>query len=124
MGKPELNKQIIGAMPTWGGNFDSTVGCNHDTMADKVDQKIDIKAVSHVEAPAGGFIAAPDNRPVILFESHAFHTLTKGIYDNSHPGISTDAWVKNYGASGSHQYDRLNEALALNRDAALQAASW
>ena len=46
MGKPELNKQIIGAMPTWGGNFDSTVGCNHDTMADKVDQKIDSKEIT------------------------------------------------------------------------------
>src|SRR5712671_2788331 len=84
----------------------------------------DIKAVSHVEAPNGGFILPPDNRPVILFESHAFHTQTKGAYDSSHPGISTNSWVKNYGASGSHQYDRLHEAIALNREAALKSASW
>ncbi len=84
----------------------------------------DIKAVSHVEAPNGGFIASPDNRPVILFESHAFHTLTNGVYDGSHSGISTNSWQHNYGTSGSYQYDRLNEALSLNRNAALQAASW
>src|SRR6266487_1633721 len=70
-----------------------------------------INAVSAVEAPNGGFILPPDNRPVILFESHAFHTLTKGSYDSLHPGISTNSWVHNYGASGAHQYDRLHEAI-------------
>lgn len=84
----------------------------------------DIRAVSHVEAPNGGFIIAPDSRPVILFESHAFHTLTNGQYDVSHSNISTSSWIKNYRASGSHQYDRLHEAITLNRSAALQAASW
>ncbi len=81
-----------------------------------------IHAVSQVEAPHGGFLE--DGRPVILFESHAFHTLTKGAYDGSHPGISTPSWEHNYGASGAHQYDRLNEAIALDRHAALQSASW
>jgi len=84
----------------------------------------DIKAVSHVEAPRGGFLPAPDNRPVILFESHAFHTNTGGRYDATHPGISTPSWEHNYGAAGAHQYDRLNEAIALDREAALKSASW
>ncbi len=41
MGKIELNKQIIGSMGTWGGNYSSTVGCSHDTMADHIDQEIE-----------------------------------------------------------------------------------
>ncbi len=84
----------------------------------------DIKAVSHVEAPRGGFLPAPDNRPVILFESHAFHTNTGGRYDTVHPGISQPSWVHDYGAAGAHQYDRLHEAILLNREAALKSASW
>ena len=92
-----------------------------DTLGCKLE---DIQAVSHVEAPRGGFLPAPDNRPVILFESHAFHTATAGVYDASHPGISTSTWVHNYGPGGAHQYDRLNEAIALDRPAALKSASW
>lgn len=81
-----------------------------------------INAVSRVEAPHGGFNY--DGRPVILFESHAFHTATAGLYDGTHPGISTPSWVHNYGPGGAHQYDRLYEAIALSREAALSSASW
>jgi N-acetylmuramidase len=83
-----------------------------------------IKAVSQVEAPGGGFLPAPDNRPVILFESHTFHTETNGKYDVFHPGISTPHWIHNYGEGGAHQYDRLHEAILLDRKAALCSASW
>ena len=82
----------------------------------------DIEAVDAVEAPRGGFL--DDGRPTILFESHAFHTKTGGRYDASHPGLSTPSWVRNYGAAGAHQHDRLSEAIALDRAAALQSASW
>jgi hypothetical protein len=85
-------------------------------------QVADIKAVAGVEAPRGGFIV--DGRPALLFESHAFHTATGGQYDGSHPDISTDTWVRNYGAGGAHQYDRLSEAITLDREAALKSASW
>lgn len=81
-----------------------------------------IEAVCDVESNGNGFL--PDRRPVILFESHVFHTLTGGRWDRSHPGISTSAWVRNYGAAGAHQYDRLAEAIALDRPHALQSASW
>lgn len=46
MGKPELSKTIMGTMGTWGGNYNSNVGCSHDTGSDKVDQKIDSKEVT------------------------------------------------------------------------------
>jgi N-acetylmuramidase len=81
-----------------------------------------IKAVSEVEAPNGGFI--PDGRPELLFESHTFHEQTGGKYDKTHANISTPSWVHNYGAEGAHQYDRLSEAIDLDRHAALMSASW
>ena len=46
MGRPELSDVIMGTMKTWGGNYDSKVGCNHNGVADKVDQKIDSKSVT------------------------------------------------------------------------------
>jgi hypothetical protein len=81
-----------------------------------------VKAVTEVESHGEGFL--PDGRPVILFESHEFHKLTGGQYDADHANISTAAWVHNYGPAGAHQWDRLNEALELDRSAALKSTSW
>ncbi|NIR60877.1 MAG: DUF3380 domain-containing protein, partial [Gammaproteobacteria bacterium] len=64
-----------------------------------------------------------DKRPKILFESRWFHKLTDGRFDDSHPGLSTPKWVRNY-EGGAKEYDRLAEALALDREAALKSASW
>ncbi len=80
-----------------------------------------ILAVCDVESNGNGFL--PDKRPIILFESHLFGELTRHRWDRAHPGSSTAAWVHNYGAAGAHQYDRLAEAIALDRCAALQSAS-
>ncbi len=82
-----------------------------------------IKAFGHEEGPRGGFIPG-DGRPTVLFESHYFHTKTHGLYDDSHPGISTPSWVHNYGAGGAHQWERYYEAAALNEGAALASMSW
>jgi hypothetical protein len=79
-----------------------------------------VRAVVDVES-GGGFLA--DGRPKILFERHYFSRLTKGRFDASHPGISNGAWG-GYGAGGAHQYDRLDEAIGCDRDAALRSASW
>ena len=62
--------------------------------------------------------------PELLFESHAFHQRTGGKFDATHPGISTPTWVYNYGPGGAHQYDRLHKAIALDRKAAIESASW
>lgn len=96
-----------------------------DIAAVATDLRVDtacIHAVRDIESAGTGFL--PDTRPQLLFESHAFHTLTSGLYDAPHPGISTPIWCRNYGAGGAHQYDRLAEAIALNRVAALESASW
>lgn len=79
-----------------------------------------IAAVAQIESRGDGFL--PDKRPKILFERHVFSRRTGGIYDQSHPDISGPAG--GYGLGGTHQYDRLEEAVQLDRDAALQSASW
>lgn len=82
-----------------------------------------IAAVAEVESAGGGFL--PDKRPKILYEAHVFGRMTLHRYDASHPNISAPAWDRSlYGAAGAHQYDRLHEAIQLDRLAALQSTSW
>ncbi len=78
-------------------------------------------AVIHVESSGAGF--QPDRRPKILFERHKFHSATNGRFDRTHPDISNRR-AGGYGAGGAHQYDRLAEAMGLNRKAGLESASW
>ena len=80
-----------------------------------------IWSVLKVETRGCGFLAS--RRPQILFERHVFHLETNGRFDLSHPEVS-DPEPGGYGAGGAHQYDRLAEALALDRRAALRSASW
>jgi hypothetical protein len=82
-----------------------------------------IWAVCDIESAGGGFL--PDKRPKILFEAHLFGRLTEHKFDATHPDVSSPSWNRAlYGADGAHQYDRLAEAIALDRAAALQSASW
>jgi len=76
---------------------------------------------TETDPPYGGFFV--DARPQILFERHVFQRLTGKRFDASNPEVSGDSGHP-YGASGSHQYDRLSEALKLDPTAALQSASW
>src|SRR5262245_44394391 len=81
-----------------------------------------IAAVYEVEAGgSGGFLR--DKRPKILFESRWFHELTGGQFDATHPDLSTKKWVRNY-RGGAAEYDRLADAMRLDRSAALKSASW
>ncbi len=68
-----------------------------------------------------GFL--PDGRPKILFESRWFHKLTNGAHDGDPRGISTPNWVRNY-KGGAGEYERLESAISLDREAALKSASW
>jgi hypothetical protein len=88
--------------------------------------KVDAATVHAVrDVESGGRSFLPDGRPVILFEAHVFGRLTHHQWDGSHPNISAPSWDRSlYGAGGAHQYDRLAEAIALDREAALQSASW
>jgi len=78
-------------------------------------------AVMTVETRGCGFLA--DRRPLMLFERHIFHRKTGGRFDASASDISSRT-PGGYGKGGANQYDRLNRAIALDRTAALESASW
>lgn len=79
-----------------------------------------IKAVCAIEAPRGGFLQS--GKPTILFERHIFSRLTGRKFDAAHPDISNPKAGGYLG--GEREHDRLEKAMALDRNAALQSASW
>lgn len=90
-----------------------------------------VRAVCDVEAPNGGFVDDGTDRPVVLFEAHIFHRLTGGEFSDAHPDVSCRKWDRTKYATGPNrtarqrgEWDRLAKAIALDRDAALQSASW
>lgn len=86
-----------------------------------------LKAVAQVESNGSGFLPAPDERPKILFEGHVFHRLTAGRYSavEQHKNISYPKWNKDkYSGSLRGEWERLEQATALDATAAMQSASW
>jgi hypothetical protein len=84
-----------------------------------------IDAVLRVETGgAGGFLADGSGRPRILFEAHLFARATGGRYNASHPTISSPIWNRALYLGGAAEYDRLAQAVALDRGAALKSTSW
>lgn len=77
-------------------------------------------AVLTVETRGFGFLQ--DRRPRILFERHIFHRLTNGRHDAGNEDISNGKPGGYVG--GPAEYTRLGKALELDREAALQSASW
>ncbi|HBE51693.1 MAG TPA: hypothetical protein DDW76_23685 [Cyanobacteria bacterium UBA11369] len=79
-----------------------------------------IRAVVEVETAGSGFL--PDGRPKILFERHWFYKLTplpvsKSRFDLSNP--QPGGYL-----GGIREWDRLNDAINLDRIPALKSASW
>jgi len=96
-----------------------------DGMAEAID-RLGVKApelwaVLAVETRGCGFL--PDRRPLILFERHVFSRETKHLLDGEHSDVSNPK-PGGYGNGGAHQYDRLNVAFGLNKEAALNSTSW
>jgi len=81
-----------------------------------------VLAVAEVES--GGRHDLPDGRPQILFEAHWFSKLTGHQYDETHPSISSRTWNRSLYKGGAAEWGRLNAAIALDADAAMQSASW
>lgn len=77
-------------------------------------------ALMTVETRGFGFL--PDRRPKILFERHVFHRRTAGRYGATHPDISASKAGGYEG--GTAEYVRLARAISLDRQAALESASW
>jgi N-acetylmuramidase/Putative peptidoglycan binding domain len=79
-----------------------------------------LRAVAQVESAGGGFLE--DRRPKILFERHIFHERTGGVHSARNANVS---WPARGGyLGGAREYDRLAQAIKLNRKAALESASW
>lgn len=78
-------------------------------------------AVLRVETSGCGFLH--DRRPQILFERHVFARETGGRFTLTTPDVSNPT-AGGYGLRGTHQYERLARAIALDRRAALRSASW
>jgi hypothetical protein len=81
-----------------------------------------VKAVAEVES--SGVTHWPDGRPPILFEAQWFGKLTGYRFNDTHPAISSREWNRALYIGGPAEYRRLEEAMALAHDAALQSASW
>jgi peptidoglycan hydrolase-like protein with peptidoglycan-binding domain len=81
-----------------------------------------IKAVAEVESRGDGFLAS--GRPKILFEAHLFSRRTQHQYDGTHADISSPSWNRALYKGGEKEYERLEKAMALNTQAALESASW
>lgn len=81
-----------------------------------------IKAVASVESNGEPFL--PDGRTPLLFEAHLFSRFTKGKFDHTHPHISSPKWNRKLYIGGPREWDRLEEAIGLDRVAALMSASY
>lgn len=81
-----------------------------------------VRAVAALESAGDGFLE--DGRPKVLFEAHVFSRLTGHRFDDKYPEISSRAWNPALYIGGAREHDRLARAAALDREAALQSASW
>ena len=88
-----------------------------------------VKALCEVESCGNGF--TDDGWPMVLFEAHWFSKLTERRWDTSCPNISTTKWNRQLYSRGKTadirckgEWARMREAMVLDRDAALQSASW
>lgn len=82
-----------------------------------------IKAVASVESSGDGFL--PDGRVKVLFEGHQFYKYTKGAFATTHPTLCYPKWTRQfYANTGAGEYARFEQAIALNRTAALLSASY
>lgn len=91
-----------------------------------------IKAVLEVETGNKGGFIKDTNKPIILFEGHIFwrqlklRNIDPLKYANTsmYSDILYPKWTKQYYKGGIKEWDRLNRAICINKEAALESASW
>jgi len=105
--------------PFTAADFDEAVTAITGAAPTK-DHRATLWAVLKVESRGFGF--QTDRRPKILYERHVFHKRTGGVHSAAHPSISNK--VAGGYIGGSAEYTRLKAAMALDRVAALESASW
>lgn len=88
-----------------------------------------LKAVQQVETGGRGGFFSP-GKPAILFEGHIFWTQLKKRgsnpedYVKGNENILYPKWEKGHYKGGIGEYDRLEQARKINREAADASASW
>ena len=88
-----------------------------------------LKAVKSVESGKYGGFFMP-GKPVILFEGHVFWKQLKQrginpeLHVNGNENILYPQWGKGHYAGGLKEYERLEKARAIHREAADASASW
>ena len=119
---------IVGAK-TWA-TFQTPILSEKDyqEVADLIGCDVEaVKAIKTVESGGQGF--AEYTRPPILFEGHIFwgslvkHGLDPKNYQKAHPGIVYSGWDRSKYKGGLREYDRLEEAWKIHKQAALESAS-
>ncbi|HRP11261.1 MAG TPA: N-acetylmuramidase domain-containing protein [Terricaulis sp.] len=80
-----------------------------------------LRALIKVESAGPGF---SNNRPLLGFEPFVFSQNTGARHDSSHPQISSSSSRAYLGGAQDARWARLAEAYALDKEAALGAASW
>ncbi|MFO0760398.1 MAG: N-acetylmuramidase family protein [Byssovorax sp.] len=99
-----------------------------DFVAAARDLDVEVAAVHAVaEVESGGRTGFDDKkRPKILFEIHLFREHTNGRYDTSHPQLSApySARRRRRASYARDQWVVINEAFALDKEAAVKSASW
>lgn len=101
-----------------------------EEAADKLEvETAVIKAVHEVETEGrSGFLS--NGKPVILFEGHIFWKQLKdrGIdpqqFREGNETILYPSWTKEHYLGGAAEYDRLEQAKAIQEESALCSASW
>lgn len=83
-----------------------------------------LEAVMTVESAGDGFLTDGTGRAPILFEAHKFSDFTAGRFDKLYPKLSSPSWNRDLYLGGAREYERLEAAVKLDRNAALRATSW
>lgn len=88
-----------------------------------------LKAVQQVETGGRGGFVAP-GKPMILFEGHIFwrELMKRGINPEDHivgnEDILYSKWTKIHYIGGLNEYNRLEKAIKIHKEAANASASW
>lgn len=88
-----------------------------------------LQAIQLVESGGRGGFVAP-GMPTILFEGHVFwrglrkRGLDPKLWVKGNEEVLYPRWTKGFYRGGLAEYDRLEQAVRVNREAALEATSW
>ena len=107
----------------------ATPHSEYDALAKQFGLEVaTVYAIKEVESGGAGYLS--DGRPKILFEGHIFWSQLQKVGINpstkvkGNENILYSKWDKKKYVGGAGEYNRLNQAIKIHREAALKSASW